>query len=442
MSWVKPETYKDRLISLIAVCGELPADQLSRLPGGNEYKLNIIKQLKKKQMIKTFYKDGLRGYRLLLPAKDELLKQNDERFSFFLTGACETNHIRSEVPRRLRLHRMAETLITMQNGKVEIYRDNKPCIFAPERIGTLISFPAFYASREIKEMGIDTVKIKGARSMGVLMTESRIFAVYNIGDSLVEWDYKAETRYKALLKTVVCQDRMKHQYSVDSIEGMLFGNSMELAAEILSQPQNDSYFLLDGGYEHFYYLTNDSKGERILQMMCSTEKSELMLDLLGASCYDQDTTYGSRTGGNSGLRKKRTCVENTESGKSKNYRNGYSKKTVKTQMVEVDVKIPRDRNGEYEPKIIAKYSRNADGMEEKILALYVCGMSQRDISEQIKNLYDVEISDGLVSKIVEKVTPEVNAWQNRPLESVYPFIFMDAIHYKVKLIHSIIWCQV
>ena len=130
--------------------------------------------------------------------------------------------------------------------------------------------------------------------------------------------------------------------------------------------------------------------------------------------------------------------ENTESGKGKNYRNGYSKKTVKTQLGEVDVKIPRDRNGEYEPKIIAKYSRNADGMEEKILALYACGMSQRDISEQIKSLYDVEISDGLVSKIVEKVTPEVNAWQNRPLESVYPFIFMDAIHYKVKEDHQYI----
>ena len=139
-----------------------------------------------------------------------------------------------------------------------------------------------------------------------------------------------------------------------------------------------------------------------------------------------------------GYEKSGHASENTESGKSKNYRNGYSKKTVKTQLGEVDVKISRDRNGEYEPKIIGKYSRNADGMEEKILALYACGMSQRDISEQIKNLYDVEISDGLVSKIVEKVTPEVNAWQNRPLESVYPFIFMDAIHYKVKEDHQYI----
>ena len=112
---------------------------------------------------------------------------------------------------------------------------------------------------------------------------------------------------------------------------------------------------------------------------------------------------------------------------SRNYRNGYSKKTVKTQLGEIEVKVPRDRNGEYEPKIIGKYSRNADGMEEKILSLYACGMSQRDIAEQIKNLYDVEISPELVSKISEKIMPEVNDWQNRPLEEVYPFVFMDAI---------------
>ena len=123
---------------------------------------------------------------------------------------------------------------------------------------------------------------------------------------------------------------------------------------------------------------------------------------------------------------------------SRNYRNGYSKKTVKTQLGEIEVKVPRDRNGEYEPKIIGKYSRNADGMEEKILSLYACGMSQRDIAEQIKNLYDVEISPELVSKISEKIMPEVNDWQNRPLEEVYPFVFMDAIHYKVKEDHRYI----
>ena len=107
-----------------------------------------------------------------------------------------------------------------------------------------------------------------------------------------------------------------------------------------------------------------------------------------------------------GYEKSERTSNEDESGLSKNYRNGHSKKTVKTQLGEVTINVPRDRNGEYEPSIIGKYNRNADGMEKKILSLYSCGMSQRDISEQIKNLYDVEISPELVSKISEKIMPE------------------------------------
>lgn len=116
----------------------------------------------------------------------------------------------------------------------------------------------------------------------------------------------------------------------------------------------------------------------------------------------------------------------------KNYRNGYTKKTAKMRLSEMDIKIPRDRNGSFESKIIGKYDRNTDGMEDKILALYTCGMSQRDIAEQLKELYDVEISPELVTKISKKIMPEVTVWQNRPLEAVYPFIFMDAVNYTIK----------
>ena len=129
------------------------------------------------------------------------------------------------------------------------------------------------------------------------------------------------------------------------------------------------------------------------------------------------------------------CQRAPEGEQRPNYRNGYSKKNVKTQLGEVEIKVPRDRNGTFEPKIIAKHCRNADGMEDKLLSLYACGMSQRDISEQIKELYDVDISPELVTKITEKIMPEVVAWQNRPLEAVYPFVFMDAIHYKVREDH-------
>lgn len=139
-----------------------------------------------------------------------------------------------------------------------------------------------------------------------------------------------------------------------------------------------------------------------------------------------------------GYEKQERRPEDIKKDMSKNYRNGYSKKKVKTQLGEVELTIPRDRNGEYEPQIIGKYSRNADGMEEKILSLYAAGMSIRDVSEQIKNLYNVEISPELVSKISEKIMPQLTEWQNRPLEAVYPFIFMDAIHYKIRENHQIV----
>ena len=115
-----------------------------------------------------------------------------------------------------------------------------------------------------------------------------------------------------------------------------------------------------------------------------------------------------------------------------NSRNGYSKKTVKSELGEVELNIPRDRNGEFEPKILPKYQRNVTGIEDKILALYAAGLTTRDITEQIKNLYDVEISAEMVSNVTNRVVPLVTEWQNRPLEKVYSFVFMDAIHYKVR----------
>ena len=139
-----------------------------------------------------------------------------------------------------------------------------------------------------------------------------------------------------------------------------------------------------------------------------------------------------------GYEKQERRSENVVESMSKNYRNGHSKKKVKTQLGEVEISIPRDRNGTYEPQIIGKYSRSADGLEEKILSLYAAGMSIRDISEQIKKLYDVEISPELVSKISEKVMPQLTEWQNRPLEAVYPFVFLDAIHYKIRENHQIV----
>jgi putative transposase len=115
-----------------------------------------------------------------------------------------------------------------------------------------------------------------------------------------------------------------------------------------------------------------------------------------------------------------------------NSRNGYSKKTVKSELGAVELNVPRDRNGEFEPKILPKYQRNITGIEDKIMGLYAAGMTTRDISEQVKNLYDVEISGEMVSNITNRIMPVVTEWQNRPLEKTYSFVFMDAIHFKVR----------
>jgi putative transposase len=115
-----------------------------------------------------------------------------------------------------------------------------------------------------------------------------------------------------------------------------------------------------------------------------------------------------------------------------NKRNGYATKTVKSQFGEFPVEIPRDRNGEFEPKIIPKYQRDISGIEEKVISLYARGMTTRDIHDQLKDIYGIELSAEMVSKITDRIIPEVREWQSRPLCPIYPFIFMDAIHYKIR----------
>lgn len=115
-----------------------------------------------------------------------------------------------------------------------------------------------------------------------------------------------------------------------------------------------------------------------------------------------------------------------------NSRNGYSKKTIKSKLGETNLNIPRDRKGEYEPQIIKKYETSINGLEDQIIALYSKGMSTRDIEDHMKDIYGINVSSSLVSKVTDKVLPLVYEWQSRLLDPVYPIVFLDAIHFKVK----------
>lgn len=116
-----------------------------------------------------------------------------------------------------------------------------------------------------------------------------------------------------------------------------------------------------------------------------------------------------------------------------NYRNGYyPERTVSTEMGDIPVKVPRDRNGEIESDLVPKYSRTVNGFDEKIIAMYALGLSDKDIQEQVKDIFGCNISPDMISDITDKIIPDIQEWQKRRLEKVYPIIFIDATHFHVK----------
>ena len=123
--------------------------------------------------------------------------------------------------------------------------------------------------------------------------------------------------------------------------------------------------------------------------------------------------------------------------KSDNKRNGHSSKTLKSQYGEFQIDVPRDRNGEFEPKLIPKYQRDISGIEEKVISLYARGMSTRDIHDQLQELYGIELSAEMVSKITDKILPEVKEWQSRPLTLyIRSFSWTASIIKSVKMAES------
>jgi len=121
-----------------------------------------------------------------------------------------------------------------------------------------------------------------------------------------------------------------------------------------------------------------------------------------------------------------------------NSRNGYNKKTIQTKFGKTEVEIPRDRNGEFEPRIIGKYEKTSNQLEEQIIAMYAKGMSTRDIEDHMRDIYGIDVSPTMVSKITDKILPMISEWQSRPLDRVYPVVFLDAIHFKVRKDNRII----
>jgi putative transposase len=127
-----------------------------------------------------------------------------------------------------------------------------------------------------------------------------------------------------------------------------------------------------------------------------------------------------------------TQEEVSEGEKAGNRRNGYSKKTVLTESEAIDLAIPRDRRGSFEPQLIAKYQRRFPGFDDKIISMYARGMSVREIQGHLRDLYGIEASPQLISTVTDAVLDEVGRWQSRPLDPLYALVFFDALRVKMR----------
>ncbi|MDM8204187.1 IS256 family transposase [Faecalicoccus acidiformans] len=128
--------------------------------------------------------------------------------------------------------------------------------------------------------------------------------------------------------------------------------------------------------------------------------------------------------------------------KDDNRRNGYGKKTLKTTQGEIEIEVPRDRDGSFEPQIVPKRQKDVSAIEKKVLAMYARGMSQRDISSTIEDIYGFQMSHDMISDITDAIIPELEEWRNRPLKKCYAFVFVDCLYVTVRNDYEVKECAV
>lgn len=124
--------------------------------------------------------------------------------------------------------------------------------------------------------------------------------------------------------------------------------------------------------------------------------------------------------------------ENYERSDNDNYRNGTKRKTVRSNYGEFQIDVPQDRQSSFEPKVVKKRQKDISGIDQQIISMYARGLTTRQISEQIKEIYGFECSEGFISDVTDKILQEIDDWQNRPLDDIYPVLFIDALHFSVR----------
>ena len=294
---MEQESKAVRLLMLIGVSGELPADWAAYAVGSCSYSAALITRLKQNGYISLRCKDGLKGYVLKAKAKRKLLELYPDNFTTFLSGSVETNHIKSEPDKRLRLHRMSMVWVYLSVAGVSIYQSDKPDFLSPafhlppsedgqETVWT--DMGGYYGTLEFK--GGMAKEIGGSRACGVLLSPGMPLIVYNTMESLMKWAKKTERTMRSRMEAVF---RGKG-YRVPA-GAVMFGNRMDMLKRLLESDGGlkGNLFMLDDIYEAIYFIPFVKEAEIQVRLLMNPVEDRRLRKFLCTALWKITETDGA-----------------------------------------------------------------------------------------------------------------------------------------------------
>lgn len=260
------------ILELIAVCIDYPCRLMNRFECSSRSAYRCIDKLIDKGYIKKYKKDGICSLRLTRKGQAYVLSTNPKRFEPCIE---KKRYCQSDITKRFRLHKIVSTYTSMKNSGIKIFADEKPDLFSSNEEGDItIENPTFYSALEIKDLGIECVKIKFSRAVGVLLTPNDCgFIVYNTDDSLMKWSSMAEQKLYGVLTGILINKSIQ----VDDFAALMIGNDMDTAKiQLLSNGGvKKSFFRLDNTFNEFYYVPGNKDGDFLLKILsdCNTREN-------------------------------------------------------------------------------------------------------------------------------------------------------------------------
>jgi hypothetical protein len=278
---------QDTILAITALSGEISPSAMAHIVPNKRYRYIITEQLQANKLIRPYSKDKAKGYRMTVRGKRQFCMEAPERYASALQGGAHTNHLPSELPRRLRLHRISETLAMMLASGVLLFADEKANLFLSgiSEIGP-VPLPAFYLSKEIYALGDLSIKTQNARMTGVLLADTGYFLIYNTGSGVMRWTPASEEKMKYMLSEYFQHQLRWNKYTGQKADAIVLGENMELAEKLLTchGGPHHLYFDLDHcTFAHFHFIPSTPDGSILLRLLVDAHARALLIEeLLGA----------------------------------------------------------------------------------------------------------------------------------------------------------------